>query len=69
MTKEEESRFDKNQNKAQNKLSRTHESNKIILSASYRLSLGEQLGFLKQEPGFATKAIHTGQAPDQWESR
>lgn len=25
-------------------------------------------GFLKQKPGFATKAIHVGQDPDQWNS-
>lgn len=26
-------------------------------------------GFLKQEPGYATKAIHVGQEPSQWNSR
>jgi cystathionine beta-lyase/cystathionine gamma-synthase len=25
-------------------------------------------GFLQQEPGFATKAIHVGQEPEQWNS-
>jgi cystathionine gamma-lyase len=34
-----------------------------------QLSLGDELGFRKQEPGFATKAIHTGQKPEQWNSR
>ena len=31
--------------------------------------LGEKLGFLKQQRGFATKAVHAGQEPDQWNSR
>jgi hypothetical protein len=26
-------------------------------------------GFMKQEPGYATKAIHVGQEPSQWNSR
>lgn len=34
-----------------------------------RLSLGEEIGFRKQGEGFATKAIHTGQKPEQWNSR
>lgn len=34
-----------------------------------QLSLTEERGFRKQEPGFATKAIHTGQKPEQWNSR
>jgi hypothetical protein len=38
----------------------------ILLS---RLSLGEEIGFRKQGSGFATKAIHTGQKPEQWNSR
>jgi cystathionine gamma-lyase len=25
-------------------------------------------GFLQQEPGFATKAIHVGQEPEKWKS-
>jgi cystathionine gamma-lyase len=25
-------------------------------------------GFLQQKPGFATKAIHVGQEPEQWNS-
>jgi len=25
-------------------------------------------GFLQQQPGFATKAIHVGQEPEQWNS-
>lgn len=25
-------------------------------------------GFLKQKPGFATIAIHTGQEPEKWKS-
>jgi cystathionine beta-lyase/cystathionine gamma-synthase len=25
-------------------------------------------GFLRQEPGFATKAIHVGQEPERWSS-
>ncbi|CAB3380043.1 Hypothetical predicted protein [Cloeon dipterum] len=28
-----------------------------------------EIGFLKQEPGYATKAIHEGQEPSQWNSR
>jgi hypothetical protein len=34
-----------------------------------RLSLAEEIGFRKQGAGFATKAIHTGQKPEQWNSR
>ena len=26
-------------------------------------------GFLQQDPGFATKAIHVGQEPEKWNSR
>jgi len=35
----------------------------------FRLSLTEELGFRKQSPGFATRAIHIGQSPEQWNSR
>ena len=31
--------------------------------------MNEELGFRKQVKGFATKAIHCGQDPDQWKSR
>ena len=31
--------------------------------------MNEKLGFQKQTKGFATKAIHSGQSPDQWKSR
>jgi cystathionine beta-lyase/cystathionine gamma-synthase len=31
-------------------------------------SVMSEEGFLQQEPGFATKAIHVGQEPEQWNS-
>ena len=31
--------------------------------------MNEKIGYKKQEKGFATKAIHSGQSPDQWKSR
>lgn len=34
-----------------------------------KLSLGEQIGYLKQPHGFATKAIHVAQEPERWKSR
>ncbi|KAL7017228.1 hypothetical protein ACKWTF_010294 [Chironomus riparius] len=34
-----------------------------------KLTFGEELGFQKQTPGFATKSIHNGQKPEQWNSR
>lgn len=33
------------------------------------ISLGEVLGFKKQPTGFATKSIHAGQNPEQWNCR
>ncbi len=33
------------------------------------LRLGDQLCYLKQPPGFATKAIHVAQEPGRWKSR
>lgn len=41
----------------------------FVLPSSIRLTLGEELGFRKQSPGFSTKAIHTGQKPEQWNSK
>lgn len=34
-----------------------------------KLTLGDQLGYLKQPKGFATKAIHVAQEPNKWKSR
>lgn len=34
-----------------------------------KLTFGEELGFRKQTAGFATKSIHNGQKPEQWNSR
>ncbi|KAG5666385.1 hypothetical protein PVAND_014414 [Polypedilum vanderplanki] len=33
------------------------------------LTFGERLGFKKTDDGFATKAIHAGQEPEQWKCR
>lgn len=33
------------------------------------VSFNEKLGFRKQPAGFATKAVHAGQQPNQWKSR
>lgn len=40
-----------------------------LASSLEKISLGEQLGYLKQPLGFATKAIHVGQEPEKWKSR
>lgn len=34
-----------------------------------RMTLNEIVGFRRQEPGFATKAIHAGQKPELWKCR
>lgn len=41
----------------------------IILPSIYRPTLNEAAGFLKQEPGFAMKAIHAGQKPELWQCK
>jgi hypothetical protein len=44
-------------------------NNEEKITFSRRLTFGEELGFKKQASGFSTKAIHTGQKPEQWNSR
>ncbi|XP_037050030.1 cystathionine gamma-lyase-like isoform X1 [Bradysia coprophila] len=34
-----------------------------------RPSVNEEIGYLKQEPGFALKAIHAGQKPELWQCK
>ncbi|KAJ6635267.1 Cystathionine gamma-lyase [Pseudolycoriella hygida] len=38
-------------------------------SSTNKLTLNEAAGYLKQEPGFATKAIHAGQRPELWQCK
>jgi hypothetical protein len=40
----------------------------LLLLSETSIQIMSEEGFLQQEPGFATKAIHVGQEPERWNS-